>query len=75
MEPIKIEHVTLNEAATIVKKDGTTVNAKDLFCQYYTYLLDGLAAVQALIKNPIVKLIITILINTITTLGQSLCNK
>lgn len=69
------EHVTLNETAVVKKADGTTVSAKDLFCEYYTYLLDGLAAVQALIKNPIVKLIITILINTITTLGQTLCGK
>ena len=69
------ENVSLHETAMVTKADGTTANAKDLFCEYYTYLLDGLAAVQALIKNPIVKLIITILINTITTLGQNLCGK
>ena len=69
------EHVTLHETAMVKKADGTTVSAKDLFCEYYTYLLDGLAAVQALIKNPIVKMIITILISTITTLGKTLCGK
>lgn len=69
------DHVTLHENAMITKADGTSVPAKDLFCEYYQYLVDGLTAVQALIKNPIVKLIINIVINTITTLGQSLCNK
>jgi len=60
---------------TFVNHAGVTVNAKDIFCKYSIYLLDCLAAAQALINNGIVKMLIGLVMSAVQALITAICPK
>ncbi len=65
---LKLENISISKDAKLKGE-----SAKDIFCKNWGSARDALEAIRELVKNPVVKLIISILISTGDGLKSSIC--
>lgn len=70
-----LENVTIHTEATVTDAKGTTVSAKDVVCQNKFAILAGLEAAKAMVKNPIAKMVVTIVVNLVEHIIETTCEK
>ena len=68
----KMENVSLDLEANV---EGQDTKAKDLFCDKWDEAKGALLLIQAIVKNPIVKLIVLIVISVGDGIKEKVCPK
>jgi uncharacterized Rossmann fold enzyme len=67
-----MENISLDESATI-NVAGTETSAKDILCQNKEVVFTALEAVKALVKNPILKLVVGTVVTLIENIVTKIC--
>ena len=70
-----MENISLDHEATILDHQGNKVKAKDIICAHQATIKTDLMALQAIVKNPIVKVTIGAILAALDFILTKVCSK
>jgi len=68
-----LDNISLDTEAVVTNSAGVEVSAQSVICENKFVIIAGLDALKAMIKNPIVKLIVGTLISVVESVVLKYC--
>ena len=68
-----LDNISIDHEAKVINSAGVEVSAQSVICENKFVIIAGLEALKSLIKNPILKMFVSALVNVVEGLVEKFC--